>query len=92
MEFPVIPALLLLATLLLGQGLAGEECMNVDVVAERVRAEFDEMPGMTLTLPQASRLFGLEEGICLKIVDRLVRSAYLRWTQNGAVTRTRTTR
>ena len=34
--------------------------MNVENVAERVRAEFEEMPGMTLTMPQASRLFGLE--------------------------------
>ena len=34
--------------------------MNVETLAERVRAEFDEMPGMTLTVPQASRLFGLD--------------------------------
>lgn len=31
--------------------------MDVNVVAERVRAEFEEMPGLTLTVPQASRLF-----------------------------------
>ena len=34
--------------------------MNVEHASERVRAEFEEMPGMTLTMPQASRLFGLE--------------------------------
>ena len=34
--------------------------MNVEAVAQRVRAEFEEMPGMTLTVPQASRLFGLD--------------------------------
>ena len=61
--------------------------MNVDVMAERVRAEFEEMPGMTLTMPQASRLFGLEHEVCRRIVDRLVTTAYLKWTHSGAVTR-----
>jgi hypothetical protein len=61
--------------------------MNVEVVAERVRAEFEEMPGMTLTMPQASRLFGLEHEFCKTIVERLVTTSYLRWTHSGAVTR-----
>lgn len=61
--------------------------MNVEVFADRVRAEFEEMPGMTLTMPQASRLFGLDTDMCRAIVDRLVRASYLRWTQTGAVTR-----
>lgn len=61
--------------------------MDVEVVAERVRAEFEEMPGMTLTMPQASRLFGLEHEVCRTIVDRLVTKAYLKWTHTGAVTR-----
>jgi hypothetical protein len=64
-----------------------EEMMNVDVMAERVRAEFEEMPGMTLTVPQASRLFGLEYEICRTIVERLVGAAYLRQTRNGAFAR-----
>ncbi len=61
--------------------------MNVDLVAARVRAEFEEMPGLTLTVPEASRLFGLDEDICRTIVERLVRSAYLRRMNNGSVTR-----
>ena len=61
--------------------------MDVEGTAERVRAEFEEMPGMTLTMPQASRLFGIEHDVCRTIVDRLVTTAYLRWTQTGAVTR-----
>src|SRR6185436_13601196 len=44
-------------------GMAGG-FMNVEVMAERVRAEFEEMPGMMLTMPQASRLFGLEHEVC----------------------------
>ncbi len=61
--------------------------INVESVSQRVRAEFEEMPGLTLTVPQASRLFGLEDDMCRTIVERLVQSTFLRWTANGAVTR-----
>ena len=61
--------------------------MNVEVMAERIRAEFEEMPGMMLTMPQASRLFGLEHEVCRTVVDRLITTAYLKWTHSGAVTR-----
>jgi hypothetical protein len=61
--------------------------MNVETVTARVRAEFEEMPGMTLTVPQASRLFGLDDEVCLRIVEQLVKASYLRWTHTGAVTR-----
>ncbi len=61
--------------------------MNVDVVADRVRAEFVEMPGLTLTVRQASRLFGLEQEVCRQVVDRLVRTDFLRWAAAGVVAR-----
>ena len=59
--------------------------MNVDVVAQRVRAEFEEMPDLTLTVPQASRLFGIDKDLCRSVVEHLVASAYLQWTSAGAV-------
>lgn len=62
--------------------------MEVHMVTERVRAEFDEMPGMSLTVPQASRLFGLEEEVCQAVVDQLVSDDYLRRSESGAVSRT----
>jgi hypothetical protein len=61
--------------------------MDVELVTKRVRAEFEEMPGMTLTMPQASRLFGIEREICKTIVERLVTTSYLKWTNSGAITR-----
>lgn len=61
--------------------------MNVDAVARRVRAEFEEMPGMTLTVQQAARLFGLDHDVCREVVDRLVGVDYLRWARAGVVTR-----
>jgi hypothetical protein len=61
--------------------------MNIQTVARRVLAEFDEMPGMALTLRQAARLFGLDQDFCRIVLDALVDSAYLRLTTGGAVTR-----
>jgi hypothetical protein len=64
--------------------------MEVRTVVDRVRAEFEEMPGMTLTVPQASRLFGLDEALCRDVVDQLVAVAYLKKTESGAVARAAT--
>ena len=64
-----------------------EMFMNVDAVADRVRAEFVEMPGLSLTVRQASRLFGLDQDVCRLVVDRLVRSDFLRGSSAGAVAR-----
>lgn len=64
--------------------------MNVEHAAARVRAEFEEMPGMTLTLPQAERLFGLDQDLLRAIVEGLVGASYLRRTRNGAFTRYKT--
>jgi hypothetical protein len=61
--------------------------MDVDSVARRVLAEFEEMPGLTLTIPQACRLFGLPREVCQVVLDVLVDSAYLRQTHAGAVIR-----
>lgn len=41
-------------------------------LATRIRAEFAEMPGLKLTLPQASRLFNVERGRCERILETLV--------------------
>lgn len=61
--------------------------MNVDAVADRIRAEFVEMPGLALTVRQASRLFGLEQDVCREVVERLVDADFLRWAGTGVVTR-----
>ena len=41
----------------------------------------------TLTVRQASRLFGIERETCKAVVDRLVRTQYLKWTASGSFTR-----
>jgi hypothetical protein len=47
------------------------------LVLFRVRAEFAEMPGLKLTLPQASRLFHLEADRCERVLTSLVHTGQL---------------
>ena len=61
--------------------------MELDRIVYRIREEFREMPGLRLTPAQATRLWGIEQDTCREVIDRLVGSAYLRWTPAGAVTR-----
>jgi hypothetical protein len=50
----------------------------------RVRSEFIEMRGLTLTLPQARRLFNLREDICTRVLRALVCAGVLRQRRDGA--------
>ena len=59
---------------------------STDVVT-RIRSEFMEMPGLQLTVPQAARLWGLEQDACHDVIDALVATAFLRWTPRGTVVR-----
>jgi hypothetical protein len=56
-------------------------------IIERVRGEFMEMPGLQLTVTQAARLWGLDLASCRNVVDVLVESAFLRWTESGKIVR-----
>jgi hypothetical protein len=49
----------------------------MEAVLDRLRGEFRDMPGLALTLPQASRLFGVPEGACVGILRRLVDAGLL---------------
>lgn len=53
----------------------------------RVRAEFLEMPGLVLTLPQAERLFGMRQDICIRILATLIGEGLLRHTPGNCYTR-----
>jgi hypothetical protein len=44
----------------------------------RIHAEYREMPGLTLTLAQAARLFNLEPARCADALDALVNVGVLR--------------
>jgi hypothetical protein len=44
---------------------------------------YREMPGLSLSLPQAARLFGLGLGTCEVVLDDMVRHGALRRTADG---------
>jgi hypothetical protein len=47
-----------------------------DVLAQRLRAEYLEMPGMRLTADQVQRLCGIEGTLCRSVLDELVDAKY----------------
>lgn len=48
-----------------------------------VRADYDEMPGMRLTLRQGQRLWSVDAETCQKILQSLVETRYLVRTPEG---------
>lgn len=61
--------------------------MDLQVLLRRVKSEFIEMPGLQLTLPQASRLWALDAESSQQVIDELVGRSFLRWTSRGTVVR-----
>jgi hypothetical protein len=59
--------------------------MSFAAVADRVRSEFLEMPGLELTIPQAVRLWNLGLDDCRAVVDALVDAGFLRWTAKRTI-------
>jgi DNA-binding IclR family transcriptional regulator len=49
----------------------------------RMLAEFQEMPGLCLTLAQAARFWNVDSAQCLALLQQLVASGALRRTSDG---------
>jgi len=60
---------------------------DLGTLVERIRGEFNEMPGMQLTEAQAARLWGVEPSACRNVVEFLVSAAFLRRTPSGRIAR-----
>lgn len=56
--------------------------LNVEII-QRVKMEFMEMPGLTLTRPQASRLWNLDGFVCHQILSHLVGEQFLAEKSGG---------
>ena len=61
--------------------------MPSEVLLQRIRAEFLEMPGLTLTREQTQRLCGVEPAVCQCVLDALVAANFLCIKPNGAYAR-----
>jgi hypothetical protein len=57
------------------------------VITERVRGEFREMPGLTLTQAQAQRLWSLDAATCTEVLSKLVENGFLSRRADGAFCR-----
>ena len=62
------------------------ETTNLAAISLRIRAEYRDMPGLSLTLPQAARLWHLEPGVCEYLLEGLVAQGVLRKARGGYLT------
>jgi hypothetical protein len=53
----------------------------------RAKQEYVEMPGLVLTVRQASRLWNLDAGVCHALLSTLLREEFLAQTREGAYLR-----
>ena len=51
-------------------------------LVRRIEAEFHDMPGLVLSLKQASRFLGVGEAACARILTALVEAGVLRRSAN----------
>jgi hypothetical protein len=56
---------------------------EMTALAMRVRGEYEEMPGLRLTVPQAARLFGIATDVARAVLDELRRASVLRCSARG---------
>lgn len=52
-------------------------------MVQQVCNEFDDMPGLRLTLAQAQRLWGLDARSCRQLLDALVEAKFLDTSDHG---------
>jgi hypothetical protein len=67
---------------------AAQELREQDLL-RRIRAEYDDMPGVNLTLQQASRLFSVDADTCARALVRLVAAGVLSVDEGAFVRRGR---
>lgn len=58
-------------------------------ILQRIRAEYLEMPGLTLRPEQIQRLCGVDSALCVSALDALVESGFLSRRPDGAYGRYR---
>lgn len=56
---------------------------QTQIAVERLRSEYLEMPGLSLTGAQAARLMGLERPVAVEVLRRFEQSGFLACTEDG---------
>jgi hypothetical protein len=60
---------------------------RLDNLLRQVRVEYEEMPGLSLTLAQAQRLWALDPSTCALVLRTLVERRFLQTTARGRYVR-----
>jgi hypothetical protein len=60
---------------------------HTDEALQRVVGEYLEMPGLSLSVPQARRLLGIDARKCEELLEELVGCHFLRRTSRGLYVR-----
>jgi len=63
--------------------LVGAPAIGIPVLAQRLKAMYQEMPGMHLSPADAARLGGLDPSVCRDILEALADVHFLKRGQNG---------
>ena len=61
--------------------------VQITALVERMRGEYTEMPGLSLTVPQAGRLWGVDCAATRVLLEALVAQKFLTETNAGAFVR-----
>ena len=64
-----------------------KQAETIRELARRVQAEYAEMPGLSVTLPQAQRLLAIDAPTCAAVFGALVKRRILRRTGEGRYVR-----
>jgi hypothetical protein len=64
-----------------------EHEMSFATAADRIRSDFNEMPGLELTIGQGVRLWNLGADDCRNVLDALVDAGFLQWTTKRTIVR-----
>jgi hypothetical protein len=60
---------------------------TLEALMSQVKAEYAEMPGLSVTLSQAQRLWAVDKPTCEEVFSRLIASGVLRKTPRGRFVR-----
>jgi hypothetical protein len=61
----------------------GTRSRSIRTLVELIQAEYAEMPGLSVTLPQAQRLWAVDQTTCEEVFNRLISRGVLRRTSKG---------
>lgn len=64
-----------------------ESRIQISTLADQIQAEYAEMPGLSVTLSQAQRLWAVDQDTCEAVFSRLIESGVLKITRKGRFVR-----